>query len=365
MKARHPLLFFFLFFLSLAFCNPCFASPFLSGTDMAGRRIHILRPPDRILALGPGALRLIIYLQAQDKIVGVEDMEKQFPSTRPYWIAWGKKLEKLPSAGPGGPAAINREPDLEKILAVKPDMIFITYLDRDKADILQKKTGIPVVVLTYGPFGTFDEKVYDSLRLCGQLLQRRERSEAIIRFMEKARKDFSTRIRNIPDSAKPSVYVGGIGFRGTQGIESTDTDYLPFEWLRVQNIAKQDGRKGRIFVDREKILRWNPDIIFLDAGGRHLISRDYARNAPFYQGLRSFQNRKVYLLHPFNWYVTNLETVIADAYAAGKIIYPRHFQDVSLDKKSDEIYTFFLGKPISRTLEKAHGKNGSVPLYLK
>ena len=365
MKARPLFLFFVLFSISQAFSNPCFASPLLSATDMVGRQIHVPRPPVRILALGPGALRLIIYLQAQDKIVGVEDMEKQFPSTRPYWIAWGKKLKKLPSAGPGGPAAINREPDLEKILALKPDMIFITYLDGDKADNLQKKTGIPVVVLTYGPFGTFDEKVYDSIRLCGQLLERQERSEAIIRFMEKARKDFSTRIRNIPDSAKPSVYVGGIGFRGTQGIESTDTDYLPFEWLRAQNIAKQDGRKGRIFVDREKILRWNPDIIFLDAGGRHLMRRDYARNTPFYQGLRSFKNRKIYLLHPFNWYVTNLETVIADTYAAGKIIYPRQFQDVHLDKKSDEIYTFFLGKPISRTLNKNHGKNGGPPSFLK
>jgi len=31
------------------------------------------------------------------------------------------------------------------------------------ADALQKKIGIPVVILTYGPFPDFDEKVYHSL----------------------------------------------------------------------------------------------------------------------------------------------------------------------------------------------------------
>ena len=81
-------------------------------------------------------------------------MKSSFPTTRPYWIA-NSDLGRLPSLGPGGPSTINSDPDLEKILTLKPEVIFMTYLDREKAESLQKKIGIPIVVLTYGPFGFF------------------------------------------------------------------------------------------------------------------------------------------------------------------------------------------------------------------
>ncbi|MBN1664424.1 MAG: iron ABC transporter substrate-binding protein [Deltaproteobacteria bacterium] len=344
--------------------SPCEAGKTVTITDMTGRQVSVPTDPDRIICLGTGTLRLIVYLEKQNKLVGVEDFEKQFPMTRPYWIAHGRDLASLPSIGPGGPGAINKEPDLEKVLAVKPDMIFITYMDRDKAEALQKKIGIPVVVLTYGPFGTFDEKVYESLRLCGIILDKQDRAEAVIRFIENSRKDLLKRVAGVPEKMKPSVYIGGIGFRGTHGIESTETEYVPFEWVRANNAAKKDSQKGHLFVDREKILSWNPDIIFIDSGGNDLIRQDYVKKPPFYHGLKAFKNKKVYLLYAFNWYMTNIETVIVDAYAVGKIIYPKNFKDVNMDKKADEIYAYLLGHPLHEKMENAFGRIGENPSYL-
>lgn len=43
----------------------------LTVTDMAGRTVHVPAEPKRIISIGPGALRLIVYLDAQDKVAGV------------------------------------------------------------------------------------------------------------------------------------------------------------------------------------------------------------------------------------------------------------------------------------------------------
>jgi iron complex transport system substrate-binding protein len=47
-------------------------------TDMAGRSVTTPADPGRIVCIGPGALRLIVYLQAEDRVVGGKDMEILF-----------------------------------------------------------------------------------------------------------------------------------------------------------------------------------------------------------------------------------------------------------------------------------------------
>ena len=54
--------------------------------DMAGRSVSVESPVQRIVCAGPGALRLITYMNVQDKVVGVEEMEKD-PTGRPYAYA--------------------------------------------------------------------------------------------------------------------------------------------------------------------------------------------------------------------------------------------------------------------------------------
>jgi iron complex transport system substrate-binding protein len=343
---------------------PCQAYESSTFTDMVGREVTLSQSPERIICISPGTLRLILYVGGKDKVVGVEDLEKANPKTRPYWIA-NSDLYRLPSIGPGGPNTINKEPDLEKVLAVNPDAIFITYMDRGTADALQKKINIPVIVLTYGPFGTFNDLVYDSIRLVGQVLDKQDRASVVVRFIEDARRDLASRVKGILDDQKPSVYIGGIGFKGTHGIESTETLYAPFEWVKARNIAMSEGKTGHLFVDKEKILAWNPDIIFIDSGGNERIRQDYVKKSDFYNGLDAFRNQRVHILQSFNWYMTNLGTVVADAYTVGKILYPERFADVNPEDKADQIYDFLLGKPVYGQMVQNFGRLGQIPDYIK
>jgi iron complex transport system substrate-binding protein len=354
----------FLFAMALFMGNQASAQQTLKIQDMAGREVSVPKDPGRIICIAPGTLRLIIYLQAKDKVVGVEDIEKKFPRLRPYWMA-NSELGRLPSIGPGGPNAINREPDLEKVLAARPEVIFISYMERATADALQKKIGVPVVVLSYGPFGTFSNVVYDSLRVAGKILDKERRAQAVIDYIEDAQKDLMSRVKGYPDQKKPTVYVGGVGFKGTHGIESTETLYPPFEWIQARNVALSEGKEGHLFIDKERLLSWNPDLIFLDSGGSEIIRQDYEKKPEFYRALKAFQARAVYTLHSFNWYMTNIGTVIADAYAAGKILYPDRFTDIHPDAKSDDIYTYLVGRPVYKELTEVHGPLGRVPSFLK
>ncbi|MBF0241636.1 MAG: iron ABC transporter substrate-binding protein [Desulfamplus sp.] len=344
----------------------------LDITDMAGRKIAVPHNPEKIICLGPGALRLIVYLQAQDKVAGVEDMEKLNPNGRPYWLA-NLDLAKLPRVGAGGPASINKKPDLEAVLSVNPELIFITQADVALVDEVQKQLNVPIVVLSYGAFATFDETIYDSLRLAGKILNREERAEAVVNFIESARRDLLDRSgvelksKNMQDKDKPTVFVGGIGMRGSQGIESTEKSYIPLQWANARNVAQEVSKEeaklvegSHIFIDKERLLLINPDFIFIDGGGLKLIKEDISKKTKFYSALKAFQNRQVYTLLPFNFYTTNVETALANAFAVAKILYPDAFKDIDPEKKCDEIYTFMVGKPVYDAMKKDFGKLGGL-----
>jgi iron complex transport system substrate-binding protein len=337
----------------------------LRVTDMLGRQVQTPLDPAKIVCIGPGTLRLIVYLRAEDKVAGVEDMEKTDPEGRPYWIAH-PELRDLPRCGPGGPAGIGKKPDLEAIMNIYPDVIFITYMDAAMAEEVETTLGIPVVVLSYGSLGNFDEKIYDSLRLAGKILNRERRAVEIIDYIEDLRKDLDQRTAGVPESRKQGVFVGGIGYRGSYGMESTEKDYIPLDWVNARNLAKQvEGSIGtHVFVDKETLLLLDPDIIFIDSGGSALVEEDYRKKTDFYDTLRAFKNRQVFMLLPFNYYTTNIETALADAYAIAKILYTDNFKDIDPEEKADEIYTFMVGKPVYHDMEKDFGPLGVSAPFL-
>jgi iron complex transport system substrate-binding protein len=333
-------------------------------TDLSGREVAIPATVDRVIAIGPGALRLYVYAGNLDTIVGVEQIEADSPTGRPYLLA-NPELAELPVIGQGGP---NNAPDAERILAVAPDVIFSTYAtDATAADELQTKTGIPVVVISYGTsgFGTtsiFGDAVQNSLRLIGSITGQDDRAAAAVDFIRQAQQDLDGRTRDIPDAEKPSVYVGGLGARGTHGIESTQGHYALLDVIHARNVVDETDESGSIMIDKEKLLAWDPDFIFIDQGGLAAVVEDYQKNLVFYKALSAVRDGHVYAQLPYNYYSTNIDTAIADAYYLGKILYPAAFADVEPALKADEIYQALLGQPVYAQMATAFG--GFKPLNL-
>jgi iron complex transport system substrate-binding protein len=338
----------------------------LQVTDMSGRTLSVPHNPERIICLGPGALRLIVYLQAQDKVIGVEALEKQNSRGRPYWLAH-PELHDLPLCGPGGPASINQKPDMEVVLNLNPDLIFVTYMDSSLAAEVENTLQIPVVVLSYGRFATFDETVFEALHLAGGIVDKSLRAEAIEDFVLSRQKDLKTRASGSSRPDRPRAYVGGIGYRGAHGLESSEMEYAPFDWVLVDNAATElkTKRGGHIFISDEALLELDPEWLFIDGGGYQLVAQSFRKKPGISNVISAFAQKQVYVLHPFNWYTTNIGTVLTDAYAVGKIMYPAQFADIDLSEKANAIYTKLVGAPVYEQMVKDYGPLGAKATLLQ
>jgi len=320
-------------------------------TDILGRTVNVPPQVERVVCVGPGALRLAVYMEAQDRVVGVEGVEKRWsPRGRPYIMAH-PELRERPTIGPGGPG---RAPDPEAILRVQPHLILATYMDASTADTLQRNTHIPVLVLSYGPIGSFGPPFLKSLDILGRSLHKEDRAKAVRAFIDSVESDLRTRVKDIPPEEKPTVYVGGVGHKGAHGIESTQAHFPPFQLVEARNVADELGGSHHM-VSKEQILLWDPDVIFVDEGGLALIIADAKENPHFYRGLRAFREGRVYGLLPFNFYATNVGTALADAYYVGRVLYPQQFQDVDPALQADRIYEFLVGRGVYREMARAFG----------
>lgn len=309
-------------------------------TDILGREVEIPSESDSIIALGAGALRMVCYMQGTDKVVGVENLESETDIARPYSYIY-PELSKLPVVGEGG--SNGSVAYQEEIIKAEPDVIIAAY-DKDMAEDLTKKTGIPVVTVSYD--GIFDENMDKSLKLIGEVIGKQDRADELVTYMDELEKDLNDRTKDIADEDKPTVYTGAVSFRGEHGFEGTYAKYPPFDAINAKNVVDETKKSGALLIDLEKVSTWDPDIIFLNPTNMKLVNEDYKKNPDFYNSLSAVENKKVYSQPSYNWYTTNVEIAIADAYYAGTIIYPEQFKDVKVEEKADEIYEKFLGKKL-------------------
>ena len=249
------------------------------------------------------------------------------------------------------------------VLNPPPQVIFKTFStmghDPEK---LREKTSIPVVVLEYGDLSSQRSAFYQALRIMGKVVDKEKRAEKLVSFFEFMIKELKDRTKDILESERKSCFVGGIAFKGPHGFQSTELDYPPFLFVHAKNVAYEPIAKtgGQSNIAKEKIVQWDPEILLLDlstlqmgdkAGGLYELKTD-----PAYQVLTAVQEGQVYGVLPYNWYAQNFGSILADAYFIGKLLYPHRFRDIDPSAKADEIYSFLVGKPVYKEMDRMfHG----------
>lgn len=331
----------------------------ITVTDLANRTVDIKKDPQRIIGVGAGALRMIAYLQAADRVVGVDDREQKKYNTsglgmpsgidKPYNLA-NPDLSTKPYIG-------GKSGDPELIAAQNPDVVFYTFTTGKDAQTLQEKSGRPVIALTAGDLGKNKDAFYQSLWLMATILGKEERATSVTSYIDRTIQDLNNRTKDIPADKRPRVYVGGIAYNGAHGFLSTDPAYAPLLMVNGNNVAASASSGGQMMIDKEKLLEWNPDVIFVDEASYSLVREDL--RDPVYQSLPAVKTGRVYSVMPYNWYANNYDTVLADAYYIGKTLYPEQFADVDPAQKADEIYTMLDGKPVYSEMKTLFG--GFVP----
>lgn len=319
----------------------------ITVTDLLEREVTIDRNSiENVVCIGAGALRLYTYVGDLDMLSGVEQVEQGFLiSIRPYQMVNEDLFQSLPLCGYGGPTG---SPDAEAILECNPDIVFSLYTsDVSAMDTLQQNIGVPVVTLSYGNEEAFDENIKTSISLLGEILNREEKSQELVNYIETMEEDLNGRTKDISDEDKPSIYLGCQSNYGTHGFESSTADYSLFNASNIKNVLDVNGYEGyQSSIDLESILEMDPDKIILDAGGLDIFKSQYSDStkAEVYNNLTAVKNGEVYLQMPYNAYYTNLEIAYCDAYFDAMVSFPDEFSDITIEDKSNEITEKFLGE---------------------
>ncbi len=338
----------------------------ITVTDGFGRSVTVPSPVESILCSGSGGVRYAVYLESTDRIVGVDSQDKNYREIegRPYALIHRDYLMTLPLFG-----ELRGKDDPEKIIALNPDLVFKTgstgtsyATSGPEADMLQQKSGVPVVAFPYGSLRNDAEKeeMVTALRLMGTVLGREDRAEAVIAYIEDTLADLESRTGDIPAAEQKRVYVGGVSSAGNQGIISTEPAYPPFLWVHADNVAGGLGI-GHADVAKEALVDWDPEYLFIDvntmtADDEGAIGQ--LKHDPALKGLTAVKEGRVYGVLPYNFYNVNHGTVLADAYFIGKILYPDRFEDIDPAEKADEIYSFLLGEPVFELINSQYGNLG-------
>ena len=332
----------------------------MTVTDMIGREVEIIPGSyTRVICIGAGALRMYSYIGDVTLLAGVEDIDNttlterpmMFDSVaRPYVLAYGETFNTLPSCGVGGPMA--QAAEAEKILSCNPDIVISEFEDVEKSNALQEQLGVPVITLSTGSKGVFDEKFYGSMELLGKVFDENEKAAQLVQYVKDEAAAISARVADIPEAEKPNVYICGLGNWGTTDHLMTAENYVSFEVAGVKNVLSGLGIQGVGPIEEEKFVELGEqmDIIIMDAAAVKNIKPLYTEDPTMFDTCKAWQNGEVYLEMAYNAYYTNHEIALINTWFIAKTVYPEAFADIDLTAKTNEVTNMFLGAELAEEI---------------
>lgn len=308
-------------------------------TDALGREVALPETVEKIIPLG-NTPRMISYLGLAEKVVGYSGMD---PEKVTPLVAYAYVNRELWAEAPivGTDAAGNTSYYPEQMILAAPDVILCTATSGE-ADEIQRKTGIPVVAVSQGTL--FGEDFEQSLRIIGEVCGVSERAEEVIAYINDSLAELKELASAVPEDEKPTALPAAATFKGSHGIEGIRMNDPVMLSVDAKNVADDgSGVKSSVIIDKEQVIAWDPEYIFLDSGGVALVRQDYAERPDYYALLKAYNERHIYQYPSSTAYYDNMEISLANCYFVGSVLYPEAFAGIDVEAKANEIFKFFLG----------------------
>ena len=314
-------------------------------TDMRGREVSVPQEVNSVIALGAGSLRLLAYMDAADRVIAVEDAghgrektEYKFFHLATYRIAY-PELSDLPSIG----SAENHE----GIIAADPDLIISSTVDGGELDQLQRVLDIPVFAVNVDLELDDTQLFHEQLRKLGKVLNRRARAAELIDGIDAALADLEARSARVEEPRR--AYAGGMMYYGPADLFRTTGDYLPFDLTGTENVMPTNpaGNRQPYMTSLEDLIAADPQYVFIDAANINLSKSGFLEHRGILEEqVTAFAERNVYTTLVYKYYGTNWENQLINIYFAGGVMYPRLYEDISIEAKAEEIWELFFNVPL-------------------
>lgn len=224
----------------------------ITFTDMDNRLVTIEKEPEKIVSPYYISTSMIIALDLEDKMVGIEDK----PEIRPLYNMCAEQLKSLPTVGS------LKNFDIEKCVSLEPDVVFLPMKLRDIADNLEE-LGITVVIINPESQQLLEQSLYMIARATDKM----DRCEELITYIN----DIENDLRNHEaESQAPSVYLGGnSSFFLTAGNAMYQSDLITM--AGGKSVSDEIDDTYWVESSYEQILAWDPEYIFLASAAEYTV----------------------------------------------------------------------------------------------
>lgn len=237
------------------------------AVDDLGRNITLENYPERIVSTAPSNTEILFALGLGDRVVGVTEY-CDYPEE-------AKEKEKI-----GGFSTV----DIERIIALKPDLVLATQKTGNENIEKLEKLGIPVAVLQPKNL----DGILEDIKLVGELTGTEDRAYALEAGM---RKRIEAVYKNTRNLEKPKVfYVVWHDPLMSAGSETFISDLISM--AGGVNIAQDIV--GYKTMSLETVVDRDPDIIIVSIGPGQHSTYDFLMEEKRLQDVSAAKNGRIY-----------------------------------------------------------------------
>ncbi|MCX7857767.1 MAG: ABC transporter substrate-binding protein [Deltaproteobacteria bacterium] len=289
--------------------------------DKLGRRVEVEAPAKRAIIVI--SYELIPSLNIWNQVVGVSRWADEICGVYKAWYGINPALRK-PTVGTG------TDINVETVLKLKPD-VFITWTYSEAVIYFLQNKGIRVI----GMYPESLTELLSDIRMHGLLFGKEKKSEEVIASMEEYLNIIRKRIEGIPSGQrKKVVHLGGSPTRVSGGIGVTNDMLVMAGGLNVAGHINQRN----VDVPIERLIEWNPDIIFIWGSARY--DESSIKNSSQWKSIKAVKEGNVYKLPRWSTWSPRLAPTVL--YMAMRI-YPEYFRDVNFEDITDKFYKKVFG----------------------
>jgi iron complex transport system substrate-binding protein len=247
-------------------------APLSAQEDGLGRQTEALKSPQRIVSLAPSHTEILFALGLGEKVVGVTD-----------YCNCPKEAKKKQKVGGFG------NPDIDKILALKPDLV-LAFGTIQKGLVKELEKRGQKVFWVYPR--TF-KQILESFERIGEITGALSIAEQLRRDAEKRIKYVEERLGDIPKERRLTIFrTMGLDPLGTIGGDSFQTDI--YRLAGGKNVFG-DIKKDFFQIDIETLIKRDPDVVII-CGEDPEEMRKKIKNQKGWDSLTAVKKNKIFVI---------------------------------------------------------------------
>lgn len=238
----------------------------------------------------------------------------------------------------------------ETLLDIGPDLVFNNAHNQDNRSAME---AVGLDVVGFDTRGTPTDTYVKWLRLLEDVYGEPGKMDDKIAYGGELIDDAEARVAAVPEDEKRTALVVMQTNQGMLAVAGGQDGWFTDGWAESMNFinATADSEQGRIPVNAEQLLAWDPDVIFVTGKGQSSMTAAEILNNEIegidLSGLSAVQNGEVYSteLGMWNWFTPNPAAPVV-ANWLGSRLYPEQFEDVDLVQMTQDYYAQMYGHEV-------------------